>query len=125
MNNYRQLSSILTDDKFERNMRLVRLQWFRDDEAEQALRSGFGGRLGPAVCGIGAIVGVLLASLLLLGALVLMAIIGVLAPNHPVEVLYNLLAGYRNATGAVLGLTIGLLAVFVVTLHNDDFRPFP
>jgi len=36
MNNYRQLSSILTDHKFERNM--------------------------PAVCGIGAIVRVLLTS---------------------------------------------------------------
>ncbi len=151
MNHYRQLSSILTDDKFERNMRLVRLQGFRDDEAEQALRSGFGGRLGPAVCGIGAIVGVLLASPLLLGALALMAIIGVLAPNHPVEVLYNLLARYRNTTevpantagrrlgcfigvillggaslayvtgsdttGAVLGLTIGLVAVFVAATN--------
>ncbi|MFT7650133.1 MAG: hypothetical protein ACI8Y4_004899 [Candidatus Poriferisodalaceae bacterium] len=151
MKNYRQVSSILTDSNFDRDMRLVRLQGYRGDEAEQALRSSVGGRLAPAVCGIGAILGVILASPLVLGALALTAVIGVVADNHPIEELYNLFARRRNSTevpantagrrlgcfigaimlggatlayasgltttGAALGLSLGLLAVFVAATN--------
>ena len=145
--NYQDLSTILTDSDYERDMRLVRLQGFRGDDAELALQSTIGGRLGPAVCGAGAILGVLLASPLLLGLLALASLIGVFAANHPVEVGYNALARRRGSAqvpsntagrrlgcfigmlflggaavayafdaivlGAVLGLSIGFLALFV------------
>ena len=151
MNNYQDLEMILTDGNYERDMRLVRLQGFRGDNAEQAVGSSFGGRLAPAICGGGAILGVLLGSPLLLGVLTLTAVLGVLAENHPVEMLYNVVARRRGTTevpanragrrlgcfmgsiflggatlayatghtaiGATLGLSLGLLAVFVAATN--------
>lgn len=60
MSNYQDIKSILADSDFDRDMRLVRLQGFREAEAEQALRSTIGGRLAPAVCGGGAVLGVVI-----------------------------------------------------------------
>lgn len=71
------LRSILDDDDFDRDMRLARLQGFRGAEAERALCAGMGGRLAPALCGIGAILGVAFAAGV--GA-VLGLSLGVLAP---------------------------------------------
>lgn len=123
MNNYQDLNSILTDSNFERDMRLVRLQGFRGDEAEQALRSGFGGRLAPAVCGGGAVLGVVRASPVLLGILAASAVYGVLAANHPVEMAYNLFARRRgvaevpaNTAGRRLGCFIGTFFLGGATL---------
>jgi hypothetical protein len=114
--NYQDVNSILTDSEFDQDMRLVRLQGFRGADADQALRSSVGGRLAPAVCGLGAVLGVLLESPLLLGALALTAVIGVLAANHPVESLYNAFARRRgtaevpvNRAGRRLGCFIGAL----------------
>ncbi len=150
MSNYRDLRSILTDDDFDRDMRLTRLQGFRGAEADKALRAGIGGRLAPALCGVGAIVAVALSSPLLLGILALSAVIGVFAANHPIETAYNVFARRRGTEvppnragrrlgcfigalflggaavaytagapvfGAVLGLSLGVLAVFVAATN--------
>ncbi len=150
MNHYQDLRSILTDDEFDRDMRLTRLQGFRGVEADRALRAGIGGRLAPALCGIGAILGVLFASPLLLGLLALSAVIGTFAANHPIETAYNVLSHRRGTEvppnragrrlgcflgalflsgatvayiagapvlGAVLGLSLGILAIFVASTN--------
>lgn len=151
MSNYQDIKSILADSDFDRDMQLVRLQGFREAEAEQALRSTIGGRLAPAVCGGGAVLGVVITSPLLLGILAFTALIGVFAANHPVESAYNAVARRRGITqvptntagrrlgcfigtfflggaafaytsgatviGAVLGLSLGSLALFVATTN--------
>jgi hypothetical protein len=149
--NYQDVRSILTDASLDRDMRLVHLQGFRSDDAEQALRSGIGSRLAPALCGAGAILGVATRSPLLLGGLALTAVAGVFAPSHAIEAAYNVharrqgaaevpanLAGRRmgcfistfflggsalayatgaDAAGAVLGLSLGSLALFVAATN--------
>jgi len=146
MSNYQDLHSILTDDDFDRDMRLTRLQGFRGAEADRALRAGIGGRLAPALCGVGAILGVVFASPLLLAILAFSAVIGTFAANHPIETTCNVFARRRGTevppnragrrlgcfsgaillggaavayvagapvVGAVLGLSLGVLAIVV------------
>ena len=116
MINYQDLNSILTDQSFERDMRLVRLQGFRGHEAEEALRSHVGGRLAPALCGAGAILGVALASPLLLGALALSAGIGTIAANHPIENVYNVMARRRGAAEVPVNRAGRRLGCFIGTI---------
>ena len=113
MNNRQELASILTDASFDRDMRLVRLQGFRGDDAEQALRAGAAGRLAPAACGVGAVLGVVTASPLLLGVLALSAVIGVFASHHPIESAYNALARRRGAQQVPINLAGRRLGCFI------------
>ncbi len=97
MSNVQDVRTILGDDRFDRDMRLTRLQGFRGDEADKALRAGLGARIGPAVCGGGAILGVVLGSPWVLGFFGILAAIGAFAPNYPAETLYNVFARRRGA----------------------------
>jgi uncharacterized protein DUF4395 len=97
MSNIQDVRTILTDDRFDRDMRLTRLQGFRGNDADKALKAGFGARIGPAVCGAGGILGVVLASPWVLGFFGVLAAIGAFAPNYPAETLYNVFAR-RNGT---------------------------
>lgn len=150
MNHYQDLRSILSDSDYDRDMRLTRLQGFRGAEADKALRAGVGGRLAPVLCGVGAILGVVLASPPLLAILALSAVIGTFAANHPIETAYNVFARRRGTevpanragrrlgcligalflggaavayavgvpdVGAVLGLSLGLLSLFVAATN--------
>ena len=89
---YTDLKEVLTNEKFDRETNLLRLTGWRDEEVTQAAEAGWLIRLAPAVCALGAAVGVWFQSPGVLAFFALTAIVGVFAPNHPVEVVANAVA---------------------------------
>lgn len=66
---------------------------------EATLRLAFGLRLTPVFCMTWAATGMILASPLILWALVPFAVLGVILPNHPFDVIYN--TGVRHLIGGM------------------------
>ena len=93
----------------------ARLQGWRGADATCADNAKGAQRLGPAVCAAGALAGAALESPVVLGAFAVTAVMGALAPNHPVESLYNRWASRRgratlpaNRAAKRLGCAIGV-----------------
>jgi hypothetical protein len=112
----RDLSRVLGDPSLTWTQRRTRLQGWRGHEAECADAAVGAQRIGPAVCAAGALAGAALQSPILLLAFAITAVMGALAPNHPVEWLYNLSAGPRgrptlpaNRAAKRLGCAIGVI----------------
>lgn len=110
------LSSILADHERDWNTRLARLQGWRGADTRQAVNAKWAQRLAPAACGLGALAGALLTSPLVVGFFAATAVVGTLAPNHPVEMIYNALARRQgrdplpaNRAAKRLGCAIGVL----------------
>lgn len=95
---YSEVTEILGDHSHDRETNLLRLQGWRDGELDQAAASGAIVRLGPAVCAVGTFIGVAIQSPALLGLVALTALIGLIAPNHPVEMLANAVTSRRGGT---------------------------
>ena len=86
---YSEVREILNDGRHERATRLIRLQGWRGEESAQAVASGWIVRLGPAVCSIGALLGVVLQSSVLLLVMALGAAIGAVTGKHPAVMVAN------------------------------------
>jgi hypothetical protein len=114
--NFGDLRTVLTDERFGRTQRLLRLQGWRGAELSAAARAGAATHLGPAVCAALAWVVVATGSLPIAVFTLVTSVVGVLAANHPVETLYNVFARRtgrgpipRNRAGKRLGCAIGTL----------------
>lgn len=112
----RDVGRILGDRERSWDARLARLQGWRGAEAEEASTARTAQRLGPAVCAVGALVGALLGSPPILAIFAVTALIGAVAPNHPLERLYNAWAGRNgrpclpaNRAARRLGCAIGFV----------------
>jgi hypothetical protein len=93
MNRFHELTDVVTDTRFDRSTNLARLQGWRGDDLTAAVNTKrFGHRLGPAICGVGALAVAATGSMVLLVAILATAIVGVFAPNHPAETVYNAIA---------------------------------
>ena len=91
-----QVQALLTDSRFDRQTRLVRLAGWRGDSVEEAVRSGWRLRIAPAFCAVASIGLGLLGEPLLLGLLAASAAVGAIRGNHIVEELYNATFGRRG-----------------------------
>lgn len=85
----RRATAILGDERFDRPTRLLRLQGWRGDGLATAVAAGPAHRLAPGFCAVGATGVAAIGSSVLALALGLTAVIGIFAPNHPVETAYN------------------------------------
>ena len=91
--NYCALKSVLTDPKYDRATRLLRLQGWRGDDLDAAVQAGvIGQRIGPVTCAALAWVVAITGSVPIAVIALISAIVGVLAPNHPSESIYNMIA---------------------------------
>ena len=111
---FRDLASLLTDVSLTWPERLARLQGWRGADAACAAAAPLAQRLAPAVCAVGSAVGAALQSPLVLSFFALTALVGAVAPNHPVEAAYNRWARGRgrstlppNRAAKRLGCAIG------------------
>jgi hypothetical protein len=112
----RELIDILRDERFDQNTRLLRLQGQRGAQLDKAVAAGRANRLAPTFCAIGATAVVFTESWELALALMVTAVIGIFARNHPIEAIYNSLAPSigrarlpRNRAAKRLGCMIGTL----------------
>ena len=110
-----EVTSLLTDRSLSWAQRLTRLQGWRGADAECAAAAPIAQRIGPAVCAVGAFLGAALGSPAVLAVFAGTALVGVVAPNHPVEVLYNRWASRQgrpvlppNRAAKRLGCAIGV-----------------
>ena len=87
-----QIRAILTDERYDRPTRLLRLQGWREDDLTAAVTAGSAHRLAPGFCAMGATLVAALGSSPVALVLTLTAVIGTFASNHPVETVYNELA---------------------------------
>jgi len=115
-NTYDQLRDVLTDRRFGRTQRLLRLQGWRGAELAAATRAGAATHLGPAMCASLAWIVAVTGSLPLAVFTFVTSIVGVFAANHPFEALYNAVARRsgrgpipRNRAGKRLACAIGTL----------------
>lgn len=95
---YCELHHVLTDETYTWSTRLLRLQGWRDDQVRQAAGAGRLVRIGPASCAVGALAVAVLGSAALAALVALSSLVGVVAPNHPVETLANAVAVRRGRT---------------------------
>ena len=115
--NIADLKSVLSDPGFDRPARLLRLQGWRGDDLEAAVRAGsYAHRIAPATCAALAWVVAFSGSLPIALITLLSAIIGVFAANHPLESAYNVIARRRggnpippNRAGKRLGCLMGTI----------------
>ena len=117
---FRELNEVLRDDGSSYNIRLLRIQGWRGAELDQAAAAGSAVRLAPGFCAAGAAAVVLSSSSILALALLVTAVLGTGARNHPVESIYNGLAHAlgreqlpRNRAAKRFGCLIG--GVFLAT----------
>lgn len=96
--------------------RRARLQGWRGDDLLAVLRAGPMGRLAPAFCGVATLVAVVTSSIPLVLVILATALVGMVAPNHPVETLANVVARRTgrptlppNRAAKRLGCAIGSL----------------
>ena len=122
---FRELSEVLRDDGSSYDIRLLRMQGWRGAELDQAAAAGGALRLAPGFCAAGAVAVVLSGSSILALALMLTAVVGTGAKNHPIETIYNWVAPMaareplpRNKAAKRLGCLIGgaLLAASALSL---------
>jgi hypothetical protein len=111
-----QLTELLRDDRFDRSVRLLRLQGWRGAELTCAIGAGQAHRLAPGFCAVGAAAIAVTGSAWLAAALMGTAVVGLFARNHPVETLYNAVASRtgrstipRNKAAKRLGCALGTL----------------
>ena len=109
------LTRLLGNSSLTWTERRTRLQGWRGADATCADNAKGAQRLGPAVCAVGALTGAALESPVVLGAFAATAVMGALAPNHPIESLYNRWASRRgratlpaNRAAKRLGCAIGV-----------------
>ena len=119
----RDLTGLLADSTLTWSERLTRLQGWRGPDAAAADRAQLAQRLGATVCAVGALAGVAAQSPVVLGLFASTALVGAVAPNHPVEAAYNWWAtGRRRATlpsnraAKRLGCAIGVMFLGGATL---------
>jgi predicted small integral membrane protein len=79
---------ILTDPRFDRNRRLLRLQGQRDSRLDQAVAAGWAMRLGPAQCALFGTIALLLSDPSVYLVLAAVSSVGVFTSHHPVEWAY-------------------------------------
>lgn len=93
--------------------RLALLQGWRGPDVACAAAARGAQRIGPATCAVGATLGAVTRSPLLLGAVAATAVAGTVAPNHPFERVWNWVARDRqlpaNRAAKRLGCVIGAL----------------
>ncbi|MCP5029525.1 MAG: DUF4395 domain-containing protein [Actinomycetia bacterium] len=87
-----ELSCVLDDPRFDRATRLLRLQGWRGDDLDAAVDAGPAHRLAPTTCAAVALIGAGTGSVPLLLMAAATAVIGVFAPNHPIELVHNFVA---------------------------------
>lgn len=85
----RDVTSLLSDRSLTWARRRSLLQGWRGEEAACADAAPAAQRIAPAVCAVGALIGLVLASPPVLTFFAATALVGAVAPNHPVEVTYN------------------------------------
>ena len=115
--NFADLKSLLIDTEFDRPARLLRLQGWRGNDLETAVRAGsYAHRIAPGTCAALAWVVAFTGSLPLALVTLLSAVIGVFAANHPLELVYNMIARRRggnpipsNRAGKRLGCLMGVI----------------
>lgn len=80
---------LLTDPRYARDTNLARLQGWRGEDLAASVAAGRRAhRVGPAFCGLLSLAIALTGSPVLLATTLATALIGVRAPNHPVELGY-------------------------------------
>ena len=84
-----QLTEMMTRDDLDWDARLTRLQGWRGSDAEAADDAKWAQRLAALGCTTGALVGGVLQSPLILALFAATAVVGMFAPNHPFETIYN------------------------------------
>jgi len=111
-----ELTTLLRDTSLTWTQRRTRLQGWRGPDADQADATPGGQRLAAAVCAVGALAGAVTGSPLILSLFAATALVGVLAPNHPFELLFNQVASARdrqrlpaNRAAKRLGCAIGVV----------------
>lgn len=110
----RDVTSLLSDRSLTWTRRRSLLQGWRGEEAACADAAPAAQRIAPAVCALGAGIGLVLGSPAVLGLFAATAVVGAFAPNHPVEMAYNRMARARgratlpaNRAAKRLGCAIG------------------
>ena len=93
-----QLKSVLSDPRFDRPTRLLRLQGWRGSELARARAAGNAHRVGPATCSALAVGVAITGSATLAVVGVVTALAGAFGRNHPAELVYNWIA--RRTSGA-------------------------
>lgn len=86
------LTDLLTDPEHPASSRLLRLQGWRDADLAQALAAGWATRIGPAVCGALGLTIAVTGSAGLAAVAAVAALVGSVARNHPIELVYNRVA---------------------------------
>jgi hypothetical protein len=109
-----ELTTLLVDANLTWSQRRTRLQGWSGPDAIQADANPAAQRIASAVCAIGAAAGAWTGSAVLLGVLATTALVGVFAPNHPFEWLYNHLTPTQhrlpaNRAAKRLGCAIGVV----------------
>jgi len=111
-----ELTSLLRDPTLTWTQRRTRLQGWRGHDAACADGAVAAQRIGPAVCAVGAFTGAIAESPLVLALFAASALVGVFAPNHPFEAVYNAWASHRgrpalppNRAARRLGCAIGVV----------------
>jgi hypothetical protein len=110
----RDVTSLLNDRSLTWARRRSLLQGWRGEEAACADAAPAAQRIAPAVCAVGAGIGLVLRSPAVLGLFAATALVGAIAPNHPFEMVYNRLGRSRgrptlpaNRAAKRLGCAIG------------------
>jgi hypothetical protein len=85
----RDVRHILSDPRFNRNCRLLRLQGQRGQGLEHAVRTGLAVRLGPAQCAFFGALALVMADVRIYVVLAAVSAVGVFTKHHPVEWLYS------------------------------------
>jgi len=115
--NYCTLKSLLTDPKYDRATRLLRLQGWRGDDLDAAIQAGsIGQRIGPATCAVLAWVVAFTGSVPIAVIALVSAVIGVLAPNHPAESTYNMITRRFGGTPIPPNRAAKRLGCFIGTI---------
>lgn len=79
-----EVTGILSDPRYARSTRVLRLQGWRGTDLDAALLVGPNThRLAPGLCASLALIGAVTGSVPLLAATTMSAVVGVFAPNHP------------------------------------------
>jgi len=109
-----ELKGLLTDERFDRSARLLRLQGWRGADLAKAAKSGAAHRLAPGLCAVLGFAVAATASVPLALVAMASAVVGIFAPNHPIETGYNWVAARSvldpipaNRAGKRLGCVLG------------------
>jgi hypothetical protein len=117
------LTHQLTRTDLDRTQRLTRLQGWRGEEAEAADRARWAQRLAPAGCAVGALVGGILGSPVIVTLFAVTALAGTFTPNHVIEAAWNHVAWRQglpvlpaNRAAKRLGCAMGFLQLGTAAL---------